>query len=1339
MLEYDEERNILWAYKNKAAIPPDPGKKISDEYLSLNRYINGENGKEPLIVKDVKEEFFPRLLKAIGEEDGTGSLAIKDIRVKQGDAGYFNNHNWLVQVKFSSVNFAESADNPVDYLTVMEIPYVEEDGTLIYKNKRYAFIRMLEQESTVSYEDKNAVEKLLKMKLPRVTVNIATTASGPVIQMSDDKNKSGNKSYNLIYTMFAMAMYLNWSEQQVDALWDLFQNSQITNIPKDASELFAIKHCVFPNKGSIDGSDYIQKVAPKLLGEIDPNGRINDSYQNDEIRDELNRILSLDRAINDVLAEDVYSVINPGKRVADRGTVVTQHMVDACRKEGVYNLVVRNNETFEGFYLAQTVIIGVIPIGTKLNDFLMEVTGETGMYASKNYSLGTSSFGWDSSTRVTKDMIAILKANGYKSIYVSEKPNQDYMTGKPGIRKFSFVNEVLSNRMFSDIDVGKKSLTGWWYLNDDNQFVEPSPYWTIWDIASLLSFTARLFNGDYISSVTNADVGFRKKLVMPEQMYHRAFRTACINAFQTMNRSYREMWKSAPINYAQRDVMDDKFWPMTKEFFKYLRDQMKCLIGVSGETITNPVAYASAFTKVNVWVASKHSVMDSQRRIAIGSYGRMDAYEIPQSAKMGVVLNRTVGCVTDLDGVTRVGYHRVIHNEGRSRISTSIDYLTVEEEERFRIADICSIPMDDDMVVTDNNKLVLCKVPSSNTIKKHTFSYLPISDIDYVNVHANQSLSWTSAAIPCLASNDAARAIFGCAQMKQAKGCVNSEWARVMTSADLQIPKLNNFFCIIAPDDGVVEFVGEKKQFGSGRIISVHYDSMAPDDGVHYEFKDYDAGNNSVVVRQVLVKEGQRVKKGDMLVSSNFVKNGVMTLGVNALVAYLPDGYNYEDGVHMSKSLCNRLSSYKLVTEKICNISPNASKAEISHVSYGKWLRPQKENCVTVAVSYKNGGEPQHYKYSLKKGKGFLEGYRLLYSKDKRNHQKCDGVEVDTIAITPFSAGDKLTNRHGNKTVTTLPEDNSKMLRLKNGKPLELIYNTHGIPSRMNCGQLNEDLLGLAMTVVDSHIVSDPFNGASDEEVELLMHYAYDLANSVGDPWSVCNKFPEIPIGLHKRAVSRIEEIRRWAGCFNRKGEAYLIDPVKGEISTETPALIGYVYVEKLIQESDSKVHARGGAMAGEEYTSIADAPTHGAARGGGQRFGVMECDALCADGASNLIQELMNFRGDNAVNRMNMNLTAYLPEAEAEALMPDTDGQRRSVTQFLYTMLSLGVMFECDDGEFIPLSSTNSDVGVYTTEFISKWSRGSKVYDGTIFENEKSEVSSVDDALKELEALGSM
>lgn len=1352
MLQYDEGKNILIAYRNKAAIPPSPERGLSKEYLSVDRYIHGVDGKIPLIKEDINTEFMSRLLQVLKVDPSTNDLHIKDIRIIQGDAGYFENYNWLVQVKFGSSRFYESKENPIGYLTVMQLPYVEEDGVLNYKGKKYAFIKMLEQEPTISYENKNAEEKLLKIKSSRSSIVVTYSKRGAGIQFSDDKNKSSFKTYSLLQSMFTMAFKHGWDEKKIDWLWEHFSNSHVTNIPKSVVELSDMKHCVIPNVGTIDGMDYFNKVVPKLDGSIiQSTGAVYDAYASNEVRNDVNNMLSLDRAINDILAEPVYSVIHPEKMLYSQGTTITQSVVDRCKAEGVYNLKVVNKNSFEGFYLADLYIIGCIPIGTRLNDFLRELTGETGMYASKTYNLRERSFGYDDSMRLTKEMVALMKANGYREIRVSEKPNQRGKKDQSAVRVFSFVNEVLSNRMFRSIDVGVQSPTGWVYLDENNRFVQPTEFWTVWDLAALLSFSTRLFNGDYINCVTNADVGFRKRLALPEQVYHRAFKQACIDGFQQMGTRLKNTWNNYPGNFGKPDEMDNLFYPFEKAFWNYLTKKMKCLIMLTGEVLTNPLAYASGMTKVNVWVSSKHSVMASQRRIAIGHYGRMDPYEIPQSAKMGVVLNEAIGCVTDLDGVTRVGYRRLKHNGNTTEITDVVDYLTVEEEEKYNIADICSLNADDNGIVKDNETLVLCKVPSISSIKKHTFTYLPINRIDYVNVHANQSIGWTSAAIPCLGSNDAARAIFGCAQEKQAKGLVNPEWPRVMTSADIHVPLLNDFFCIIAREDGECIEVGEKKDFGEGRYISVHYDSQATDDGVTYEFKDYDSAENSVTVRKVLIEEGQRFKKGDMLVSSNFVKDGVMTLGVNALVAYIPDGHNYEDGVHISDALCEKLSTYKLVTDEIRNPCQGATKYTVTHATYGRWLRAGKENALTVDMSYGHGGADKPYRFSLRKGKGFLENYRLVTRRKSRKSRlrMCEGFEVDTIAIRPHQGGDKLTNRHGNKTVMAEPERNSKMMRLMNGTPLELVYNNHGVPSRMNTGQLNEDLLGLAMTLLDSHILSDPFNGVTAEEVEMLMEYVYELANSTGDPMAVCNKFPEIPTNFHKRAVSRIRDIRQWAGCFDKKGEATLIDPMKGGEPTESKALIGYVYVEKLVQESDSKIHARGGVMAGEEYTTIADAPPKGASNGGGQRFGTMEFDALCADGASNLINELINCRGDNSVERTNMNLQAFLPSDVASSLEITDQGQRRSVTQFLYTMLALGVVVECDDCEFVPLSRDNADTGCWTPEFIARYIDGEE-YDknnrNRFDKNEEGESSqggdesqSLEEAMNILSGLGSM
>lgn len=207
----------------------------------------------------------------------------------------------------------------------------------------------------------------------------------------------------------------------------------------------------------------------------------------------------------------------------------------------------------------------------------------------------------------------------------------------------------------------------------------------------------------------------------------------------------------------------------------------------------------------------------------------------------------------------------------------------------------------------------------------------------------------------------------------------------------------------------------------------------------------------------------------------------------------------------------------------------------------------------------------------------------------------------------------------------------------------------------------------------------------------MFMSLTVDLMNSVGDVSGILQQYSSMldPTFL-QHCANNIEKIRRYAGCFDKTGTTTLMLPDNEGRLTETRVVVGYIYVFKLIQEAHKKIHARGGETIGEPYGELTDAPTHGSAKGGGQRFGTMEMDALCGYGVPGYIHELTNERCDNAIARCNANVETFLPGKLREQYRINSPGQRRSVTQFVYSLLALGCMPEPEDGEFLPLSSKN-------------------------------------------------
>ncbi len=1306
MLSYNEDENICYIYKNKMGIPKMPDRsKPNVDYLSFMDYIQNQ------CEADVREIFMPALREILKQE--VYDIDIADVKIGQGDAGYFNNRNYLVQVKFQSIKVA---DSPLtnQYITILEVPMVDESGLIYHENKRYALIKMLEQDETISY-DTNKHE--LKMKLPRRNVVISAEKTGFILNISSlhAPKTGGILNFNALYAMFAMAKAEGY---EPDKVFTEFKAYSIRNLFKTPEDLMKAIYFYGSNRGSINAEDYDNLVVPTLMGK---STRMNEDGTRDEvpayaissIRDELNDMLSLDRAVGRIVAKDVYSNLNPDELILRAGSVVTETAIQRCKAACVYNIFVDNIPNMQGYYLAQFVFLDIIPKGTKMIDVLKQILpNEKGMYVSKDYTKAdfpeghVPFFGTD--TCLTADLIKLFKKCGYSELRVSLKPGVNPASGK-GFTVLHVMEEILSNRCFRRSDVPSSYVvesegveSTWVYLNAENKLVPCPNYYTTYDLAALISLSAKLSIGKCYDIVANIDTGFRKKLVMLGEQYHRAFNHAVKNGLQQISRKLKETY--ANNNFFLADEMYNQYYPVRKEFFSYLMHTAKCLQPLIADALTNPVAFASACSKVNVYTSNRHSVADSQRGVAIGQYGRVDVFETPQSAKLGVVLNLAQGCEIDRDGTMKVKYYVVRHApDGRSLVTKKIVALTVTEEEDAKIADMSSLVLDDNGYILNNKDLVLARVPSTNAIEKQTFSYIPVNEINYVNVEPSQWLSYASSTIPFLGSNNAVRAVFGVAQIKQMKGEDNPEVPIVMTYANKIIPRLNDEYCIFAEDDGEVIDVRRETKLGENYIVlavkyAYHTDIT---EGKLYEYPEFTETGYSVTIRKIIVQPGQRFKKDDILMTSNFVKDGILTLGVNALVAYVPTGYNYEDGVHASQSLCNRLTSYRYNTEVIANPHPR-SKMIIKDTTSSLYIEPHKNVVLTTANEYKRGGGQREVKQYTNKAAGFYDGAAVLTEK-KEKITTYEGVKINLVSINPFSNGDKGSNRHGNKGVMPKVEDNSMMLRLTNGIPMDMCYNPHGVTSRMNVGQIKEANLGLTGYVLGIKYCFDSFNSVSNDEIRMLLSYTVDLMNSTGDPEAICKKYPDIPEGIHRHCCKRISSIRFWANTFDKNGEAYLINPKKGNRLTETKCLVGINYIGKLIQESDKKVHARGGMMSCEPYTTVGNAPTKGTARQGGQRFGYMEVYALCAYGASNLLKEYFNLHGDNAIARSNFNVKTFLPKSRVNQYLIDSPGQRRSVTRFLYTLLALGLYCECDDEEFFDLDGDTEKFGYYDQRTLSR------------------------------------
>lgn len=1277
MLTYNKEENVLYAYKNKYTEPIPEGYTKSLDKVSYDEYFSNQ------VYSDIKEYLMPAIQRMC-DVDKVGTELYIDDMTSDVRTDFRGNKELQIKVKYGSYRAGGSAE----YITVFKAPIMNDFGVLTKEGSDYAVIKMLEQDTVISYEPE---KKRLKLKLTKGDITIKAGNKEPSFGMSGFKQSSGPRNYSALNVLFAMC-----EVEGVDAksLYKKFKSGQLANRfnstleGSDAVLDYAIEY-LGGNVGSVNASDYFDMIVPAINSE---------RYSVLPLRSILNRVLSLDRALGKILDEPVKL---PNMELPE-GTPITRQVLNLLKSNNITEIYVRHVPNMLGYYTAEMIVMPFIKRGTKIIDVIRPYLPkeETGLYASRDYifkELNMRDVLIMAGTPVTEGFIDMLAYNGYTDVVLKSRED---IKDPARFTRVNFRYEILTNH-HSEID-GK-----WMYVDEQGIPSEQKEYLTSYDIAALLSLTSRLFSGMDLDVVDNADVGFRKRVVMPGDLFHRAFISAVSEFEKKMRYKFREIWKSNDsYRFFINDEMENEYYGLTADWWGALRKNFRCLELLDVDDKTNPVSYISALTKIVSYVKDKHSIADSMRGISLGQYGKLDTYETPQSRKIGVVNNLTSGIVIR-DNIMYTRYRRVMHVGSDSYVTDDIVELTVQEEENYRIADLGSLVVNNEGKILNSNR-VLCRVPEVDSLTKQTINYVEPSMIDYVNCTPNQFLSWATATVPSMGNDDAVRVTFGIAQTKAAKGLVDSDIPREMTSANKIIPRLNTNFCIFAEDDGTVISADKES-------VVVLYNGSASIK--EYRYKPVESALYSCTVRTTLVKQDDVVRKGQMLMTSNFVKNGFLAMGKNVLCCYMPNGYNYEDGNYASTRLSNKLTSYRINHETWENDEryDNISFVDVEHL---RWCSPGVP--LMKIKGYKGSKAPHVKNIYPDKVKGFLNDVKIIKEKSKSGRTYVSGIEYSTCSIDPLSAGDKLTNRHGNKgvvprkTVRVLDANsanakvinNSEMPRLRNGEFIDLVYNPLGTVSRMNVGQIKEVNRGLALHVLDTHLMSDSFNGISNEETEMLLSYAWDLANT-DDYESVFTKYPEIPAGLHEHSREVIDSIRFWRGVFDKQGCAYIINPKNGNRETETKVLIGVQAIYKLVQESDKKIHVRGGIPSGEPYLEITNGPTRSAANKGGQRIGEMEMDALAAYGASGLMWEMQNLRGDNAALRNNMVVEAMHEDDEYE--IPTNFGERRSAERFVSTALALGVYMESDKGEIPSLEKSKIEARYAYTKDTLLMARGKR------------------------------
>lgn len=1214
MFIYDEKNQMLCICKVPYA-ERTYAYQESDMHKSYMQYVREG------VIKDI-EYFIEKLSEALVKTKES-EIYLKDYEVFIDKHSTFKGYEYYaVKVTFGGYGLGDL----MKPFVIFKVPYMDNFGVLYREGKTYAVISELVQDDDITYGD-NELKIITK---GGNYINIKPTGSGSGKMVT----KFRKKNLPTTSILFGLA-----DREGLDgaALYRKLRSIETAKAFRDDEDLDVAAL-------TWDTPDIKQFVAC-----LD-----NEGYDVSVVRNRLNEVFSLNKALGEILFEDVH--LKDGT-VLTYGTRITENILRKLKQSCINEIYIKYIPNMVGQVTAENIHLPVIRRGTEiiacLEPFLPE---EEGMFVSEDYFFEDGNIPIiPMGTMVTEGFLEVLAYNGYTSVILKQSETTDKTVTVP------LEISIIGNRHFRRRDIGEGMSDEYVYVTEDGEIKPASSTFTAYDMLAMMSLFDRLQKGLDINLVADRDLGLRKKVNQANELFHKAFRGVVNEYVRIIRNKFIISYKSKKTIFASPDEMESMFYKLSDMWWKKLYG-MKVINTIDK---MNPIAYYSSFNKINTIVSDKNAIKHSQHGLSMGHFNRICPYETPSGKTMGIVGNKVPECQIRNNKML-TPYYRILHIGSQSFIGTTKEYMDVQAEEKYRIGSITGIEVDWSTRRILTTGRVLARVPARNSLEKMTVADIDVAYLDYVNCDPQQTMSMTAQTIPFAGGDDSARVIFELSMAKQAKGLVDGEEPWVTTSAFYDVLKTSDFYAIHAEKDGTV--IEAKDTF-----VAVIYDEDMEnnnndyDNVTVYEFKQKDIAVNSIIIRSVAVKAQQRVKAGDILVRSNYIKNTSMVTGRNALVAYISVGYNYEDGVFMSNRFCYDTMSFGCFRDKkkIPRIFKNVSPRGVDKYRY------LKLHDKLYQMTYDNKqGTVNSYTEHTEHARGFIVKCSPEVSKDRKTTQ----IVTETVTLDYSQQGDKFANRHGNKGVTPRITKNSDMPSFNNGEFIDLAYNPEGVPSRMNLGQVLECHVGFVAFITGVKIQCDSFNGADINEIRLLLSLVWNLANT--DDWERVfaeEKFAGLPEAYVKRLYQNKARVRNWEDSFNEDGTAWLVNPRTGTYF-ETPVLVGVNYVYKLYHEVLKKEHVRAGYMT-EPYVAKLNSPPKGSSKAGGQRMGYMELDALMQYGAVNILHEFENERGDNAIARHN--LTAEELFGNDVCKINEQYGMRRSSEYFVAIMQALGVTID--------------------------------------------------------------
>ena len=639
------------------------------------------------------------------------------------------------------------------------------------------------------------------------------------------------------------------------------------------------------------------------------------------------------------------------------------------------------------------------------------------------------------------------------------------------------------------------------------------------------------------------------------------------------------------------------------------------------------------------------------RDVHYSHYGRMCPIETPEGPNIGLINSLASYARINEYGFIEAPYREIDHSDPENPVVTDhVVYMTADEEDNYHVAQANE--------QLDEQGHFVRKVVAGR-FREETSEY-PKSMFEYMDVSPKMVFSVATALIPFLENDDANRALMGSNMQRQAVPLLTTETPVVGTGMEPKVA-VDSGVCVVATKDGTVEYV-------SSKLIKIKADDGETQE---YHLTKFARSNQSNCYNQKpIVVMGEKVKAGDVIADGPSTSQGELALGKNPLIGFMTwEGYNYEDAVLISERLVQddvytsvHIEEYEAeardtklgpedITRDVPGVGDDALKdldergiirigAEVraGDILVGK-VTPKGETELTAeerllrAIFGEKAREVRDTSLKVPHGEyGIVVDAKVFTREngDELSPGVNQAVRIYIAQKRKISVGDKMAGRHGNKGVVSRVLPVEDMPYLPNGRPLDIVLNPLGVPSRMSIGQVLEIHFSLAAKALGFKVATPVFDGANEVDIMDTLDLANDYVNLSWEEFEKKHKKELLPEVMEYLSENR-DHRELWKGVpISRDGKVRLRDGRTGEYF-DSPVTIGHMHYLKLHHLVDDKIHARSTGP----YSLVTQQPLGGKAQFGGQRFGEMEVWALEAYGASYTLQEILTVKSDDVVGRV--------------------------------------------------------------------------------------------------------